>query len=518
MSDIEITIAQLLQGVWLAETPLDASVANIKVSGVSLDNRTLSAGSVFIAVPGDKVDGRAFIEKCDSATAAVLAEADTFGVDLAGAVPVVHIPQLKQKISRVAANFYGHPSRSLTIIGITGTNGKTTCAYLLAQLLSKLQFSCGMVGTLGFAKFDENGAPVNLTDTGLTTPSALDCQKILAELQQQVGAVAMEVSSHGLAQGRVADVDFNGAIFTNLSRDHLDYHASLEEYAATKAELFEREELSFVVINADDAVGVNILTNGVAPQAIAYSYSLGGEQALVAQSENTVVAHSIEWGSSQTVAQLHTPWGAAELATVLVGRYNLSNVLAVLTTACALGYPLVDVVAQVKTLQAAPGRLQRVNSSEQPLAVFVDYAHTPDALEKVLSEVAAYTQGKLWVVIGCGGNRDVGKRPLMAEVAERLANCVVLTSDNPRDENPELILKDMLAGLKNKDAAMVIADRKNAIEYAVANAAENDAIVIAGKGHENYQLVKGEKLPFDDALIAKEFLAAKCFSHARGQA
>lgn len=520
MSDVEITIAQLLQGVWLGESPLDESVATKKVLGVSLDNRTLSADSVFIAVPGEKVDGRDFISLCDSSVAAVLAEADVYSVDVNGAVPVIHIPQLQQKISQVAANFYGHPSRSLTVLGITGTNGKTTCAYLLAQLLSKLNFPCGMVGTLGFGRFDRAGVLVDLNETGLTTPSALDSQKILAALQDSVGAVAIEVSSHGLAQGRVANVDFNGAIFTNLSRDHLDYHASLEEYAATKAALFAREELSFVVVNADDAIGADILQNGVAPQATAYSYSIEAEstRVLTGDNEHAVVAHDIRFDAVKTSAQLSTPWGAAELDTHLVGRYNLSNLLAVMTAACALGYPLKEVLVQVSALRAAPGRLQRVNTCDQPLAVFVDYAHTPDALEKVLSEVAIYTQGQLWVVVGCGGNRDAGKRPLMAEVAERVADCVVFTSDNPRDESPELILNDMLAGLTNRESAIVIADRKSAIEYAVGHAAENDTVVIAGKGHENYQLIKGEKHPFDDALIARESLAVKHFAHVRGHA
>lgn len=524
--NVEITIAQLLSGIWVHEEPLPEALSMSVVRGVSLDNRTLQDGHVFIAVPGEASDGRDYIAQCSAGIVAVIAESDEFVVESVlvkgGAEKMrIGIPHLKKKVSALAANFYGHPSKGLTVLGITGTNGKTTCAYLLAQLLSKLEFSCAMLGTLGYGIFDDEGELPALTSTGLTTPSAVDCQKILASLKGHAGAVAMEVSSHAIDQGRVEDIDFDGAVFTNLSRDHLDYHGTLEEYAGAKAKLFSREELSFVVVNEDDPVGRSILKDSCAPQAQLFSYSIVEDGSEIARSGHPriqrVLAHSVRVSAEGTKALLATPWGNASIATPLVGRYNLSNVLAVMTCACALGYKLEQVLEAVQGLRAAPGRLQRINV-EAPVNVFVDYAHTPDALEKVLSEVASYTQGQLWVVVGCGGNRDKGKRPLMASAAERYAQKLIFTSDNPRDENPENILQDMQAGVVCKDAMTVEPDRKAAIQFAVENALAGDSVVIAGKGHEDYQLIKGEKISFNDALVAKSCLEGKYFAHMRGQA
>lgn len=529
MMDVDCTVAQVLQNIWLHEDALPPEVSARKIAGLSLDNRTLKPGEVFVAVPGSATDGRNFITRCPKHIALVIEEAGEFQVRQAalqegGEVVVIGVPELAKKVSLLAANYYGHPSKSLTVIGITGTNGKTTCAYLLAQMLSQLHFSSAMLGTLGYGVFDQEGNLSVANETGLTTPSAVDCQRVLAEMQARTGAVVMEVSSHALAQGRVEALDFNGAVFTNLSRDHLDYHGSIEEYANVKASLFEREELGFVVVNGDDPLGKKILQQHVAAQAVAYSFSLDGvDDKTFSSSVKTIVASDIRCNAMGAQATLITPWGNALLTTTLVGRYNLSNVLAAITTACALGFDLTEVIQAAAKLRAAPGRLQKVlvdeevKAQEQDVAVFVDYAHTPDALEKVLQEVSPYVKGNLWVVVGCGGDRDKGKRPLMAQIAEQQADRIVLTSDNPRSEDPSAILSDMVSGLKHPDMAIVIVDRKQAIEQAIEGAEKNDAIVIAGKGHENYQLIQGKKFPFDDVLVARQCLAQRVSAQLGGQ-
>jgi UDP-N-acetylmuramoyl-L-alanyl-D-glutamate--2,6-diaminopimelate ligase len=449
------------------------------------DSRRASRGAAFFAYPGEKADGRAFIgDAVQRGTSAVVWDPVHFDWYGQWRIPNVAVRELKQQAGELAAQFHGRPSERLWMCGVTGTNGKTSCSHWIAAALSRAGARSGVIGTLG------NGYPGAFDPAGNTTPDALDLQERLARFRDEgARAVAMEVSSHGLVQGRVNGVHFACALFTNLSQDHLDYHGTMQAYAEAKARLFAMPGLQTAVLNLDDPLGVSLaqrLRGRVRTIGYTLSRSSGADEVLALDER----------------LELTSPWGRIPLATRQVGRFNLSNVLGVLGCLLAYGLPFAEAVAVVADLPPVPGRMERV--AEQPLVV-VDYAHTPDALEKVLDTlrpVARERGGKLVAVFGAGGDRDATKRPLMGAIASRLADRVVITSDNPRSEDPQRIIDAIAAG--SSGPAQRDVDRRHAIERAVREAADEDVVLIAGKGHESYQEIAGRRLPFSDQAVARE--------------
>jgi len=492
-------------GALLPTLPLNAELASMNVSTLRLDSRAVRSGDTFVAVPGSACDGRAFSSSAlDSGAALILEEArtDKFTVCQKSSVPVVEIPDLAQNLSLIAARFYGEPSRQMQLVGITGTNGKTTCSVLLAQLNKRLQKKAAVIGTLGFGLVNELGGSSDLESTGLTTPDAIRTQEILADLLEQGAAtVVMEVSSHSLDQARVAAVNFDVAIFTNLSRDHLDYHGTLEAYGRAKRRLFEMPDVRCSIINIDDTYGESLANSLLASEMSVLRYSI------VSAGADIRVAN-VKYSNRGIAAKFMSPWGNGTLSSQLLGPYNLSNLLAVIAAACEQGHALKDVLAEVPNLVSVEGRMQNIDATAD-IQVVVDYAHTPDALEQTLKALRPHTHNKLWSVFGCGGNRDIGKRPLMAAISESLADHVVATSDNPRHELPEAILADVAAGFKCLNAHQILVDRREAIAYALAQAEPGDTVLIAGKGHEDYQLVGDQVLPFSDIVEARKALVLR---------
>lgn len=495
--------ASRLPAGWAGE-----ALAALEIKGLQLDSRKITPGDLFIALPGfdrhRSSDGRRYLDQAVAAGAvAVFVEAEGWAA-LAKAsypVPVIPVPQLSRRVSGIAATFYARPSERLNVIGITGTNGKTTCSHLLAQLFNRLDVRTAVLGTLGYGV---PGSPSGLVDTGLTTPDAIATQAILAELLDAgVSTVAMEISSHGLDQGRIESVRLRGGVFTNLSRDHLDYHGSMSAYRAAKARLFQTPNLEFAVINLDDAAGREILA-GLRQGIRCYGYSLGNPQA-------ALWLRTIRHTEEGVEAELTSPWGEGLLRSGLIADFNLSNLLAVIAAACASGLPFEQVISAASTLRPVAGRLEVINSDKGPRVV-VDYAHTPDALEKVLGALRSASRresqpGQLWCVFGCGGDRDPGKRAEMGAVAARLADRVVITSDNPRGESPAAIMAAIAQGAGT--AAVCIEERAEAIRHAITRAAEHDIVLIAGKGHENYQITGQRRLPFSDAAQARLALGSR---------
>jgi UDP-N-acetylmuramoyl-L-alanyl-D-glutamate--2,6-diaminopimelate ligase len=483
-------------------------LALVEITGIEQDSRNVSPGDCFIAVTGLETDGRQYISAAiESGAVAVIEEGD--GAAPISIVwqqlPIIRVPNLLQRISLLAGNFYRQPSRDLSLIGVTGTNGKTSCSQLLAQLLSRLQSPSAMIGTMGYGMVAKDGV-CDFSETGMTTPDAVRSQKITSSLLAAgAQSAVLEVSSHALTQGRVASLAFDQAIFTNLSRDHLDYHGDMASYGEAKAKLFEFAGLNSAVINIDDEFGQDLAAR--ARSYPVFSYAVNNPNA-------DVYFSSVEYRVDGLRARLNSPWGAADVSTHLLGGFNLYNLLAVVTAACAKGYDFDAVIAQLEKLRPVAGRMQLLSSphdAEKQITVIVDYAHTPDALNKALQAVKQHCSGKTWCVFGCGGNRDKGKRPLMMVEALRQADHVIVTSDNPRHENPDRIIDDVFEGhVESANADAYIgrqSDRRRAINEVIGLACDGDSILIAGKGHETYQLVADERLIFDDVKVVSEALA-----------
>lgn len=495
-------------------------------SGANLhaDSRALAAGDVFVAYAVDGADNRPHAVAA-SHHGAVCTLWHTAGgrVPPASIEHVLSVDALDRLAGPIASAWYGEPSRAMRVIGITGTNGKTSTSHWVGQALSAAGMQCGVVGTLGV------GLAGHLVATGFTTPDAPQLQRVLARLRDDgAKAVAMEVSSHALHQGRVNGTAFNIAVFTNLTQDHLDYHGTLEAYEAAKARLFDWPGLETAVINRDDPAGVRLLSTlpgGV--RAIAYGIGewdssvvprVSGASDAIA----SLVATRIRATATGTAFDLESDWGRAQLDVSTLGEFNVHNLLAVLGTLLASEVPFDAALAQITRVESVPGRMQRLGgrpAADEPLVV-IDYAHTPDALEKTLEALRPVTQvrgGKLACVFGCGGDRDAGKRPKMGAIAERLADQVVVTSDNPRTEVPATIIDQIAAGMTHADRARKIEDRASAILQAIRTAAREDVVVIAGKGHEATQEIMGRKRPFSDLDHARLALAARVTkSHAEG--
>lgn len=467
---------------------------------LTLDSRKVRPGDLFLAVPGLQQDGRTHIADAIARGASAVAY-ESAGADVpdANGAELVPTKNLAAQLSAIAGRFYGEPSRALRLIGVTGTNGKTSVSQLVAQALDKLGERCGIVGTLG------TGFHESLQSGRHTTPDPVAVQATLADLKNAgARALAMEVSSHGLDQGRVAALDFDVAVFTNLSRDHLDYHGSMEAYGAAKARLFTWPELRCRVINLDDAFGRELAKQPHASRLI--SYSLEDRAAYLYCRETTFDDHGVR-------AHLVTPQGEGYLSSPLLGRFNLSNLLAVVGALLGLNYGLDEILRVLPSLQGPVGRMQRFGGGKLPLVV-VDYAHTPDALEQVLKALRPHAAGRLLCLFGCGGDRDSGKRPLMAEVAERLADAVLVTDDNPRTEDPQRIVADIRTGFAKPEQVEFVHGRGQAIAKAISEAAAADVILLAGKGHEDYQEIAGVRHAFSDLDETSKALQAWEVAHA----
>jgi UDP-N-acetylmuramoyl-L-alanyl-D-glutamate--2,6-diaminopimelate ligase len=462
------------------------------IERLTADSRRCAPGTAFFAYPGEKADGRHYIDDALArGAAAVLWEAEGFQWRNDWRIPNLAVPGLKQRAGVLAADFHGRPSEHLWMCGVTGTNGKTSCSQWIAAALGRHGVRTGVIGTLG------DGFPGALREAGNTTPDALDLQATLRELRSGgARAVAMEVSSHGLVQGRVNGVRFSSALFTNLSHDHLDYHGTMQAYGEAKAQLFLIDGLQSAVLNLDDPFGRD-LARRLAGRVRTIGYSL---QPVEPRTVDGVLSVSDD-------LQLASSWGSGRLASRQVGRFNVSNILGVVGVLIAHGLPLREALTLVADLPDVPGRMEVVG--ERPLVV-VDYAHTPDALEKVLETlrpVAAQRSGQLVVVFGAGGDRDPAKRSVMGAAASRGADRIFITSDNPRSEDPAAIIDAVARGASG--APKLETDRRRAIEAAVLEAAAEDVILIAGKGHESYQEIRGKRLPFSDQAVARAALAMR---------
>lgn len=499
------TLSKVLKGQVKKERL--GSLADIQVAGVSLDSRAITEDMLFMAYPGHQSDGRAFLKQAVALKACVLVvekegleqfvDADTDIGQYEG-VPFIAVNDLAQASSDIAARFYGNPTRKMSVTGITGTNGKTSCCYLLAQALEFLHYPALMLSTIG------NGNPSALTTTNNTTPDAVSLQRVCAEyLQQKNHYMTMEVSSHGLLQGRVNSVEFTVAVFTNLSVDHLDYHGDMESYFQAKRELFLKKDLKAAVINADDEYGRRLLQDKkIKCEKIAYSQQ-GQDDSL--EIERWITSDHTELSLKGLKADLHTPWGSAKLHSSLLGQFNLSNLMAV---AGALGVMLGDShkwIVALNSAHAVPGRMEQFVAPGKATVV-VDYAHTPDALEKALKALKAHCEnGQVWGIFGCGGDRDNSKRAIMGQVVEANADRVIITDDNPRTEVRESIVDMIRDGMKEQDTPY-ISSRFEAIKFALEHAKADDMILVAGKGHEDYQVIGTEKIDYSDLESVKLLL------------
>lgn len=465
-----------------------------------LDSRLVAAGDLFVAVIGHQTDGRRYISQAIAqGVSAVIAEADNPAEEgkicETHGVPVIYLHQLPQRLSALAGRFYQQPAERLRLIGVTGTNGKTTTTQLLAQWSQLLGESAAVMGTVG------NGVLGKVSPTENTTGSAVEVQQTLNQLVQQ-GATfaAMEVSSHGLVQHRVTALPFAAAIFTNLSRDHLDYHGDMSSYETAKWALFSHHQVGQAIINADDDVGHRWLAK--LPDAVAVTM-----QDLLPSGFHGrwLKATRVNYHDNGATLYFSSSWGNAEIESRLMGAFNVSNLLLALATLLSLGYPFDELVKTANQLQPVCGRMEVFNAPGKPTVV-VDYAHTPDALEKALEAARLHCTGQLWCVFGCGGDRDKGKRPLMGGIAEQFADRVIVTDDNPRTEEPTAIINDILTGLLDAGQVQVIHGRAEAVISAVMQAKEQDVVLVAGKGHEDYQLVGHRRLDYSDRTTVARLL------------
>lgn len=467
---------------------------------MTLDSRVAASGDLFVAIKGHAVDGRRFIPQAIAqGVAAVIADADGEAedgsvVEMHG-VPVIYLSQLSQRLSALAGRFYQQPGEKLKLIGVTGTNGKTTTTQLLAQWAQLLGETGAVMGTVGNGLYGQLAAAEN------TTGSAVDVQHQLASLLEKGATLAaMEISSHGLVQHRVAALPFAAAAFTNLSRDHLDYHGDMARYEAAKWLLFSEHQVGEAIINADDEVGRRWLQQ--LPDAVAVTM----ENNLQLDCHGRwLKATDVQYHDGGASVKFASSWGNGEFESRLMGAFNVSNLLVALATLLALDYPLAALTATANQLQPVTGRMEVFTAPGKP-TVAVDYAHTPDALEKALAAARLHCKGKLWCVFGCGGDRDKGKRPLMGAIAEQFADVVVITDDNPRSEDPAAIVADVLTGLLDPSRARVVLGRAQAVTNAVMQAQEGDIVLVAGKGHEDYQIIGQQRFDYSDRVTVARLL------------
>ena len=473
---------------------IEIDVPSQLVKHLRLDSRDVTPGDVFVAIKGHQLDGGQFIAKAiENGAAAVIADRlCEFDVEFE---PLYLVSELDKKLPELASRFYDRPSDELSLIGVTGTNGKSTTTAMIARLAQFCHTESAIIGTLGF------GDPNNLTPLINTTPSCVDLQHILSDLSlDNKQLVAMEVSSHGLVQQRVAQCKFKAAVFTNLSRDHLDYHGDMLSYSDAKLMLFRDYSPEIIVLNQDDSQAEQWLEKYDFKNLICY-----GRKNLAPKNAKYAYFSNVSYSADGISALLTTSWGDITVKSPLFGEFNLYNLTAALATLLSLGYPLEKLIAGCAQLQPVAGRMQAFSAPNMPTCI-VDYAHTPDALALALQALQHHVPGGVSCVFGCGGDRDKGKRALMAQAAEQNANKVIITSDNPRSEDPNTIIADVATGLVNPQQAHLEPDRATAITYAINNAAEGEVILIAGKGHENYQIIGDKRIDFCDRQYVQEQL------------
>ncbi len=484
-----MNLKDVLQGIEYASAD---KIDNLEIQGLSCDSKNIRPDFIFIAVKGHKLNGHQFIVEAVSRGAkAVISQDDFFPP---AQIIKILVKDVRIILPRLAANFFNHPAKKLKVIGITGTNGKTTIAYLLDDILNKAGFKVGLIGTI---QYRLNHRIIPATNT---TPGPIEMQGFLREMaDNNLSHVVMEVSSHALDQHRVDEIDFETAVFTNLTLDHLDYHKNFENYFSAKAKLFEKlKPAGKAVINIDDPYGLK-LKNKIKKNILSYALKQKAD----------IWARNIKLSLEGSEFSLITPVGSFKLKTKLIGLHNVYNILAVVGAAVSLNISLDTMRESLSLSQGAPGRLEPVEEG-QLFKVFIDYAHTDDALRNVLTILKEVKKGKIFLLFGCGGDRDKTKRPLMARAASGLADWVVITSDNPRREEPQQIINEIERGIpKGFKNYSKILDREEAIEKIISMAQKDDIILIAGKGHENYQIFKDTITPFNDKEMARKYLRAR---------
>lgn len=484
------SLALLLQGY--------ADAPDIPVAGIASDSRQVSEGFLFLACNGINSHGLAYLDQALATGAhAVAWEPGAADEPTDIDVPVIAVENLGTHLGEIANRFYGYPSEHLKVVGITGTNGKTTVAWLISQCLRQLDERCGYLGTLGYGVDDVQGVE------GMTTPAAIELHGRLADFIDQGAAhAAIEVSSHALSQGRVDGVRFEAALFTNLTRDHLDYHGDMQKYFECKARLFLRHKVASRIINLDSEFGTELAAR-CGQDVITVSTHFDR----VANGRRFVFVRSVVANAQGSDISITSSWGNGRFTVSLPGDFNVANAVITLAYLLSIGVDLAKACDVLELADAPSGRMQRVSASGA--AIYVDYAHTPNAIESALRALRPHCRGKLWCVFGCGGDRDTGKRPLMARFAGRLADLVVVTNDSPRSEDPQKIIDDILAGFGAADAVTVIEDRAAAIAWSIKQAGPADVVLIAGKGHEEYLQIGDERRPFSDFAIASAAIDAK---------
>ena len=503
----EVALDYLLEG--FIEDDLIDECQGITINALVQDNRKARNGNLFIAYQGFNTHGLLHAQDAVAKGASVvlwdgdLENRDEILDSISNKVLCVHCEDLKNKVGPIASRYYEQPSLSMNTIGVTGTDGKTSVAHFLAQCLDAHDVHCGVMGTLG------NGFINDLHPTGLTTVDALHIQKMLFDIQQ-AGAkhVVMEVSSHGLDQGRVNGIAFTTAVFTNIAADHLDYHGTLDNYAAAKKRLFCTPGLGTAVINLDDEYGRS-LAKEVREHVCVWGYSLNADvTAYKEYADYFVNALEIKPFERGCHLLVETPGGSAEFDIPLIGRFNVANALAVLSTLLVSRLTFDDAVNSLAAVRPVDGRVEIISEDDKPVVV-VDYAHTEQGLKAVCQSVRDHFSGEMWCVFGCGGDRDRSKRALMAKVAEQYADKILVTTDNPRHEDPQKIVDEIMAGFSSVENVEAVLDRRQAIDIAIANAQPGDVVLLAGKGHETSQIVGDVHIAFDDRRVAREFLSAR---------
>lgn len=478
--------------------------SKISISGLSLDSRSTCQGDLFFALKGLQQHGVKFSNQAISNGATALAwetDSQVKENDLPNGVPCFEIDNLQHELGFICQRFYNNPSAQMNVMAVTGTDGKTSVSQFIAQALHQLGHPCGVIGTLGYGLYPK------LDSASHTTPDAVRMHSLINYLyRDEVNHVVLEASSHGLSQGRLNGVEVDTAVFTNLGRDHMDYHPTIEDYFNAKRLLFQGSSLKNAVINIDDEYGVQLAEELSQLNVISYSIN----SATIAK-RSYVNASDINYVNGVTSFEIDSSWGKAQVKTSLFGKFNISNLLAVMGVLLASGIEFTQAVKIISDLKTVPGRMEFVSQarglSEQDVpTVIIDYAHTPQALNNVLNILEEHCGGKLWCVFGCGGDRDQGKRKLMAQAVEQHADMAVITDDNPRFEDPEEITNEIAKGFSSTSSYILIHDRQKAIEYAIQNSNAKDIVLIAGKGHEAMQIINHDHLPFDDKKIASEIL------------
>ncbi|WHH58888.1 UDP-N-acetylmuramoyl-L-alanyl-D-glutamate--2,6-diaminopimelate ligase [Petroclostridium sp. X23] len=459
---------------------------NVEISGIAYDSRKVNAGDLFVCIKGFKVDGHEFISQAiESGAAAIVSEKEITGLS----VPLVKVNNSRRAMALISAEFYDHPSTKFNLVGITGTNGKTTTTYLIKTILEQQGRKVGLIGT------NQNMIGDRILPTERTTPESMELQKLFAEMViEDVDDVVIEVSSHSLELNRVDGCHFEVGVFTNITQDHLDFHLNMENYLKAKTKLFQRCKIG--IINCDDTGSTYILENGTC-KMMTFGIEQGAD----------IKATELEITSKGVGFQTITPEGECRIHLSIPGRFSIYNALGSIGACMALGVDLNDIKQGLKVAKGVPGRAQIVETGKD-FMVLIDYAHTPDGLKNILSAVKGFVKGRVVTLFGCGGDRDKTKRPIMGRIAGAMSDFCIVTSDNPRTEDPMQIILQIEEGVKGTECPyIIIENRYEAIEYALRNAQEDDVIVLAGKGHETYQEINGKKYPFDENEIVKEILS-----------